>query len=79
MCCCRKEKLYIVSVMAVDLVTTLKALLPVVVAHIPCKAPIVWIPENTTLPLIAPKVWRSRSFTIESDAIVECNGTEASK
>lgn len=66
-------------VKAVDIMTSLQALLPVVVAFLPCKAPIVWIPDNTTLPLIAPKVWRSRSFTLESDAVVECNGTVASK
>ncbi|KAK4290629.1 hypothetical protein Pmani_036484 [Petrolisthes manimaculis] len=74
-----EENLYNVTVMAVDLLTSLRTLLPVVVGFIPCKAPVVWIPKNTTVPLLAPKIWRSMSFTVESDAIVECNGTIASR
>ncbi|CAL4110573.1 unnamed protein product, partial [Meganyctiphanes norvegica] len=40
-------------------------------------APIVWIIENVTQPSLAPEYMRSRLVRIESDAIVNCNGSVA--
>ncbi|XP_063886174.1 polycystin-1-like protein 2 isoform X1 [Scylla paramamosain] len=73
------ESLYNVSVVVEDLLITLRQRLPVVVAYLPCNAPVVWLPNGVSSPLEAPIVMRSRPFRVTAGATVECNGTVATK
>lgn len=71
--------MYNVSVLMQDMLITLRQQLPVVVAYLPCKAPLVWIPEGVASPVDAKTVMRSRQFRVTADAKVECNGTVATR
>ena len=67
------------SVVVEDLLIILRQRLPVVVADIPCKAPLVWIPNGVSSTLEAPTFMRSKKFRVTADAEVECNGTVATR
>ncbi|XP_037780942.1 polycystic kidney disease protein 1-like 1 [Penaeus monodon] len=73
-----QENIYNVSVIVVDFLISLRTLLPVVVAWLPCNPPVVWLPDNATLQQ-ATTVWRSRAFRVDSEAIIVCNGSVASR